>query len=179
MREKKQMILSLSDSVQLFKKLGFLIVTGSFLCGCAVFFYFLLKPVHFTAEGVFNVHVTSQAPWKSALEFFEKREITPSAQDNASLMKSYPVLQATVRHLGLQATLTEARLGARLQEIYYTLKSAKAYTRLRKEQPPSTILSRGVYTSSSPIIPTKKSFPTMQGGELHLCHFPFFKDLFP
>src|ERR1700733_13395709 len=56
--------------------------------------------------------------WKMLLLF---------ADDPRSFLRSYPVLEGVVADLNLQATLTEKKIGARFQEIWHTLLSARAY----------------------------------------------------
>jgi hypothetical protein len=152
---RQHIILSLSDIVRAIKEGRFFLYLGAAVFGCSAFLYLMLKPISFTSMGVFNGNISHPTtPLAKALEFLGKEEKVSDA-DTRSLLRSYPVLEAVVRSLNLQATLTEKEIGKRFREIWYTLKTAKAYRRLKKHKIPSRIPAQAVYIPDHLIIPDR------------------------
>jgi len=161
------MILSLTDCVRALKKMHIPMLLSAILCGCCVFVYLILKPVHFTAHGVFNAHISqTEAPFLKALEFIGKEDAGFSI-DYRALLQSYPVLEGIVQTLGLQATLTEKKFGVRLLEMYYTLKTARAHRTLKEGLPPSRILDPSVSIASASIVPDEHPMLNCEHVDYH------------
>ena len=134
-----------------------LIVLACLICAFLAFFYFLTRPVHFTAQGIFKGHGSGGGNRIfKALEFLGGDESYVHAEDPRTFLRSYPVIEGMVKALNLQATVTEPGMPGRLREVWYTLKTAYSYKRLKKERPPSQILGGGIYVPDRQIVPDFK-----------------------
>jgi hypothetical protein len=149
----RQITLSLTDLAALAKEKWWLPALGGVVCGCLFFLNSINHPISFTSQGIFNGHpFQTVSPWHKALGVLgtEELELLPS---DHSLMNSYPVLEAVVKNLHLQATLTEKKRGSRLKEIFYRLKTEKAYRSLKKNQIPSQISHPAVLIPNRLVVP--------------------------
>ncbi len=145
---------SLDDLVKLLDQGKILIAVACLLCASLTFVYKIIHPVHYTVEGIFKGHVSgAENRFFKALEFLGGDESYVHAEDPRTFLRSYPILCGVVKALNLQATITETSRGGRFREVWYTLKTAHYYRRLKKERPPSNILGGSIYVPDRLIIP--------------------------
>lgn len=149
-----EIFLSLSDVLEALKKGGrffFFLSTFSALCA---FSYLATRPICFKAEGIFKSHSSqTEAPLYKALEFLGGENSYFSTDDPRVFLKSHPVLEGVVSALNLQATLVEPKSGSRFKEVWFTLKTAHGYDKLKKQKPLSRIQSRAIFVPNKLIVP--------------------------
>ena len=145
---------SLHDLARILAQGKILIVVACVVCASCAFVYKITRSIPYTAHGIFTGHVPEKGNrFFKALEFLGGEESYLHAEDPRMFLRSYPVLSGVVKALNLQATITEANRGGRFREVWYTLKTAHSYRRLKKERPPSNILDGTICVPDRLIIP--------------------------
>ena len=170
-----QVILSFSDCWEAVKQARWLLLISALFLGALIFFYFLMKPPTFTAQGTFKGNTQANATGISkALELLGGGDSYSTYDDPKVFLRSYPVMEEVVRSLHLQLDIRDKKRANPLLRIWNTLKAERAQRLLKSKQPNSPILKEPV-ASKCPLSDREKlvecthlEYPGLLSEELDL-----------